>query len=432
MLDLSAILATTLDPCDKGYPPAAPPLPLSAVGAQRWNLLGGELPFPQAVIRESALAHNHAWMRDFTAATGVLLAPHGKTTMAPQIFAQQLAAGAWGITVATVQQLALCVRFGIRRIIMANQLLGPAEVAGVVKLHEAHPDLEFHFLLDSTAQLAAIDPLVAAAAPARKLTALLEVGVPGGRTGCRTHAEALDLARAIAASRTVALAGIECYEGLQVKGDSTADARRVGELLERVRTLALACDAEHLFGGPAVILTAGGSAAFDIVARELPLRLSLPVLTILRSGCYVTHDSGFYARLLEGVKARSGARWQERPGLQPALEVWSQVQSCPEPGLAILTMGKRDASFDIELPIPHKRFRRGVDDAPRRVPATWTIAALNDQHAYLRFDGGDDAPRVGDLVGCGISHPCTTFDRWRVLFTVDDAYRVTGAIRTFF
>ena len=61
-----------------------------------------------AVIkRDSALAHNHAWMRDFTARhRASLLAPHGKTTMAPQIFAQQLAAGAWGITVATVQQLA--------------------------------------------------------------------------------------------------------------------------------------------------------------------------------------------------------------------------------------------------------------------------------------------------------------------------------------
>ena len=58
---------------------------------------------------------------------------------------------------------------------------------------------------------------------------------------------------------------------------------------------------------------------------------------------------------------------------------------------------------------------------------------MNDQHAYLRW-GADEADpaQVGDLIGCGISHPCTTFDKWRVLFTVDDAYRVTGAIRTFF
>jgi D-serine dehydratase len=203
--------------------------------------------------------------------------------------------------------------------------------------------------------------------------------------------------------------------------------------MQRVKELAIACDREGLFAGPSIILTAGGSAAFDIVARELPIRLSKPVLTILRSGCYVTHDSGNYERLLAGVKARSGGVWQTRPGLQPALEVWSRVQSAPEPGLAILTMGKRDASYDIEMPIALKRFRPQADSAPQPVPAGWTIAAMNDQHAYLRCRGDEaDPPQVGDLIGCGISHPCTTFDKWRVLFTVDDGYRVTSAIRTYF
>jgi len=432
MLDLSELLDSRLDATAKGYPPGAPPLALSAIGAQRWSLLGGDLPFPQAVLLDSALAHHHAWMRDFTAATGVLLAPHGKTTMAPQIFAQQLAAGAWGITVATVQQLGICVRHGVRRVLMANQLIGDAEIGGVVALQDSNRDLEVHFLVDSPAQLAAIEAALARRAPARKLSALVEVGVPGGRTGCRTHDEAIALARAVHRSGNIALAGIECYEGLQVKGDSAADERRVGELLGRVRALALDCDREGLFAGPKVILTAGGSAAFDIVARELPMQLSLPVLTILRSGCYVTHDSGFYARLLEGVKARSGAAWQSRPGLRPALEVWSQVQSCPEPGLAILTMGKRDASYDIDLPIPRKHHRRGLDSSPRPAPADWKVTAMNDQHAYLRFGDDANAPRVGDLVGCGISHPCSTFDRWRALFTVDDDYRVTGAVRTLF
>jgi len=441
-MNLDPILSETLDAATKGYPLSSPALPISALGAQRWSVLAGDLPLPLAVIRDSALAHNHAWMRDFTASTGVLLAPHGKTTMAPQIFAQQLAAGAWGITVANVQQLGICVRFGVRRVIMANQLLGAAEVGTVIRLREEHPDLEFHFLVDSQAQLAAIEDIAtsvgansfARAQPlSRKLTALVELGVPEGRTGARTFDEALAVARAVAASKAVALSGLECYEGLQVTGDSGRDQIVVAGLMRRLHDVALACDREGLFAGPAIILTAGGSAAFDIVARDLPMQLSKPVLTILRSGCYVTHDSGFYNRMLEGVKARSGAAWQSRPGLQPALEVWSRVQSCPEPGLAILTMGKRDASFDLEMPIASKRYRPGTDAAPQSVPASWKIANMNDQHAYLRFPiDADIAPQVGDLVGCGISHPCTTFDKWRALFTVDDDYRVTGAIRTFF
>ena len=266
----------------------------------------------------------------------------------------------------------------------------------------------------------------------RKLTALVELGLAGGRTGARTFDEAIAIARAVSASKIVALSGLECYEGLQITGDSGRDEIVVDGLMQRVHDVALACDREGLFAGPSIILSAGGSAAFDIVARDLPMKLSKPVLTILRSGCYVTHDSGFYNRMLEGVKARSGSVWQTRPGLQPALEVWSRVQSCPEPGLAILTMGKRDASFDLEMPIASKRYRPGTE-APRPVPASWKIANMNDQHAYLRFPtDGDGAPQVGDLVGCGISHPCTTFDKWRALFTVDDDYRVTGAIRTFF
>src|SRR5436190_3854019 len=431
MMNLDSVLSETLDATTKGYPLSSPALKISDIGAQRWRLLAGDLPLPLAVIRDSAIAHNHAWMRDFTASTGVLLAPHGKTTMAPQIFAQQLAAGAWGITVANVQQLGLCVRFGVRHVLMANQLLGAAEVGAVIRLREEHPDLEFHFLIDSQVQLASIERLAASQKMSRKLTALVELGVPGARTGARTFDEALAIARGVAASKAVALSGLECYEGLQITGDSGRDEIVVAGLMQRVHDVALTCDREGLFAGPSIILTAGGSAAFDIVARDLPMKLSKPVLTILRSGCYVTHDSGFYNRMLEGVKARSGAAWQSRPGLQPALEVWSRVQSCPEPGLAILTMGKRDASFDLDMPIVSKRYHPATDTTPRPVPESWGLANMNDRHAYLRLSA-EEAPQVGDLVGCGISHPCTTFDKWRALFTVDDDYRVTGAIRTFF
>ena len=192
--------------------------------------------------------------------------------------------------------------------------------------------------------------------------------------------------------------------------------------------MARQCDAEGLYGTAEVTLSAGGSAVFDIVARSLPMQLSRPVRTILRSGCYVTHDSGFYERFLRQVIARSGAVWRERGGLKPALELWTHVQSQPEPGLAILALGKRDASFDIDLPMPFARVRDGT-----RTPldASWRIGKLNDQHAYLQIPLGGDV-RVGDLVGCGISHPCTTFDKWRWLPTVDDGYGVIGAIRTYF
>jgi D-serine dehydratase len=430
-LNLDLIEREPIDASTKGFPHHAPPVSLDEIGAQGWHLLKGSLPLPQAVLKDSALKHNHAWMRDFTQATGVLLAPHGKTTMAPQIFAQQLAAGAWGITVATVHQLALCASFGVRRVIMANQLLGAAAVAEVLRLQAKYADLEFYFLVDSLAQLHSIEADVGPHARSRKLCALLELGLPGGRTGCRNAYEALTLAKAIAASEYVDLAGVECYEGLQLTGDSARDAKFVAELMRAVQDVAVSCDRAGWFAGSSIILSAGGSAAFDIVARELPTRLSKPVQTILRSGCYVTHDAGFYERMLANVRARSGREWEAREGLRAALEVWSQVQSRPEPSLAILTMGKRDASFDLDMPRPQWQFRKGRDARPRAIPHDAKVKAMNDQHAYLHIPPDADV-RVGDFIGCGISHPCTTFDKWRVMFTVDDDYRVTGAIRTYF
>ena len=214
-------------PDDQGLSACLPRRCRSRPSARRAGACSrGDLPLPLAVIRDSALAHNHVWMRDFTAATGVLLAPHGKTTMAPQIFAQQLAAGAWGMTVANVQQLGVCVRFGVRRVLMANQLLGALEVRTVIDLLRPHPGSRVP--LPGRFARAARGDRSRRARPTRRRassTALIELGVPGGRTGCRTHDDGAGRGAPVAASRVVALSGLECYEGLQISGDAAQDAR---------------------------------------------------------------------------------------------------------------------------------------------------------------------------------------------------------------
>jgi len=430
-LNLDPILDATVDTRAKGFPHAAPPMRLRDIGQQGWNVLRGDLPYPLAIVRRTAMRHNSAWMRAFTQATGVAIAPHGKTTMCPQIFARQLEDGAWGMTVANVHQLGICAALGVRRVVIANQVVARGDVARLVELMRAHADLWVCFLVDSMAQLARVVDAARRSEPARPLAALLEIGHAGGRTGARSFDEAMTLARAIAASGVVHLAGVECYEGLAITGDSERDEHHVATLVETVHAVASTCDRENLFAPGEVILSAGGSAVFDIVARELPQRLSRPVRTLLRSGCYVTHDSGTYERLFERVRARSGEPWRTGEGLQPALEVWSLVQSRPEPGLAILTMGRRDVSYDIEMPRPLKWYREGVHAQPQPTAGEWRIDKLNDQHAYLRVPAEADV-EVGDLIGCGISHPCTTFDKWQLLMEVDDDYTVVDALRTFF
>ena len=429
MIDVRAIEGSTLDSSFKGYPHGAPPCAVGDIAARRWNVMRGDLPFPVALLKQSALAHNLAWMADFMRASGVLLAPHGKTTMAPQLFARQLEAGAWGITFATMQQVGLAVAAGLRRVILANQLVGRADIAFARELLAGTPGLQLHVLVDSLAGLARLEAHGAPRAPNERFNVFLEMGVPGGRTGCRTSDEAMRVARAIAASPAARLSGVECFEGLDMTADDAADRRTVDRWIESVHAVARQCDVEGLCGTPEITLSAGGSAVFDLVARDLPLQLSRPVRAILRSGCYVTHDSGMYTRFARTMKARNGAAWRDREGLRPALEIWTHVQSRPEAKLAILSFGKRDASFDVDLPVPLARVRDGAERVP--VDASFRIVKMNDQHAYMEVPADGDL-QVGDLVGCGISHPCTTFDKWRWMPVVADDYTVMGAIRTFF
>ncbi len=422
------LLDPALDPSYKGYPHHAPPLRRSAVGAQGWNLLRGDLPLPLAVIRQDALAGNLKWMQDFAAGHGVGMAPHGKTTMSPQLFRRQLDQGAWGLTFATVVQLRAGVAAGARRCIIANQVFRAIDLQGIDDLKRTHPGLRVAFLMDSRAQLELIDGWHSAQAGAQPFEVLLEMGVQGARTGCRTQEQALALARGVRDSTATRLVGIECYEGLGATGESAADRDYADALMQRVRDVARVCDEQHLFETDEILLTAGGSAIFDLVADHLKMKLSRPVLGLLRSGCYVTHDQGTYHRFMSAVAERMGCGH----GLHAALEVWAAVQSCPEPGLAILAVGKRDVSYDLELPRPIAVFRQGSEGITP-APPHWTISGLNDQHAYLRGNGPDHQPlRVGDLVALGISHPCTTFDKWRWMPVVDDQYNVRDAIVTQF
>jgi D-serine dehydratase len=434
-----------IDASFKGWPHGSPPLRRSQVAAQSWNVMDGDLPLPVAVLHRAALAHNIAWMQRFAVGAGIGLAPHGKTTMSPQILRLQLEAGAWGLTFANVSQMEAGLVAGARNVLIANQVLAPADLAAIAARLESDPGLRVLFLLDSAAQL----ELIESTSPARPFEVLLEIGLRGGRTGVRGHDEAMALARRAATSRAVTLAGLESFEGLAANGDDGADRALVEALFDRMDGVARACDAEGLFGNATVLVSAGGSALFDLVAQRLRPALGRPVQGLLRSGCYVTHDQGHYRRLVRAVDRRLGCA--EGAGLRAALEVWTLVQALPEDGLAILAGGKRDMSFDLGMPVPLAVVPRATR---QRVPApaAWHIAALNDQHAYLRLEaepGGPGVPgepgepgepgparapslAVGDRVVLGISHPCTTFDKWRWMPVVEDDGRVVDAITTLF
>ncbi len=411
-----------LDWRTKGLPPCAEGLNAEELGALGLSLFAGDLMMPAAVVRERALHANIAEMQAFAERVGALLCPHGKTSMSPELFRLQLAAGAWGITAATPHYVRVYRRFGIARIFLANQLVGRSDIAFVLGELKADPGFDFYCLADSVEGVELLARCAVEAGLERPIQLLVETGFGGGRAGARTVGAALAVARRIAAEPSLSLRGVETFEGIR---QTRADARReVREMLALSVQVAEAASAEGLFGDGPLFLSAGGSAFLDLCVGALPERIGRHrIERILRPGCYVTHDSGLYVRLSAEAEATAGGM----PRLRHALEVWGMVQSVPEPELAIVGVGKRDASFDIEPPIP--LWVHSPEQGLRQAEGV-AVDGLWDQHLSLRTAPG--ALRFGDMVGFGVSHPCATFDRWRALMTVDDGYRVTGAVTTCF
>ncbi|MCW4152733.1 amino acid deaminase [Halomonas sp. 18H] len=385
------------------------------------SLLGG-VSLPAAVLHETALAHNLAWMQRFAESHGARLAPHGKTSMTPALFHRQLEAGAWGITLATAPQCRAAFASGVLRVLMANQLVGQANMAIIADLLEAGAD--FHCVVDSEANVRDLGRFFAE----RDLTlkVLIELGIAGGRTGCRSVEAVRELARVVDAEPGLALAGMEGYEGVVHAADPVPAIRAYAtRLVEAARCL----DDEGRFAADHPIITASGSAWYDLIAEAFDTgELRRRFTPVLRPGCYVVHDHGIYRRSQQGVLSR---RPDLHEGLRPALEVFAQVQSLPEPGLAIVALGKRDIGAD-QLPEPLRRYREGGAVGEVLSVDGWEVTRLMDQHAFMRLPDSADDVHIGDVLAFGASHPCLTFDKWRRLCLVDERLAVTEVMATTF
>lgn len=387
--------------------------------AQPGAALVRDVSLPALVIHRDALEHNIAWMQDFVTRSGAVLAPHGKTSMAPALFRRQLEQGAWGLTLATAVQTCTAYAGGVRRVLMANQLVGRANMALIADL-QADPSFEFYCMVDHPDNVAALGAFFAERG--QRLNVMIEYGVVGGRCGCRTEDEVLALAQAIKAQPALALCGIEGYEGVIHGEHAVSGIRAFAASLVR---LALQLQREGAFAIDKPIITASGSAWYDLIAEGFEAEAaSGRFLSVLRPGSYVVHDHGIYKEAQCCVLDR---RSDLHEGLRPALEVWAHVQSLPEPGFAVIALGKRDVAYDAGLPMPLKRYREGVLPAVGDDVSACQVTAVMDQHAFMTVAPGTEL-RVGDIISFGTSHPCLTFDKWRTGCVVDEQFNVVEAI----
>jgi D-serine dehydratase len=415
-------MSSFISPLNKGIGQLAGPVSAKEIAQCGWNLLREDLSLPAAVLYREKLEHNLKWMQQFIATYGVKLAPHGKTSMAPRLFAMQMEAGAWAITVATAQQALVAYEHGVRRVLMANQLVGKPNMDILARL-VSNADFEFYCLVDSAAQAEQLGQFFSAFG--QRLNVLIELGVEGGRAGIRNDAQLQELLHSLERHKdALALRGVEVYEGVLKEEDE------IRAFLRKACDLTVKLAAEERFVGKPV-LTGAGSAWFDVVAEEFTAAAAATGAEIvLRPGCYLTHDAGNYRQAQLRMEKSNPVACKLQPGLETALHVWAYVQSIPEERKAIVGLGRRDAAFDSGLPIPTLHYRPG-NAAPVLAPTHWEVSKLMDQHAFLAIEPGDDV-RVGDMIGFDICHPCLTFDKWRVIPIVDGEYNVVDVAETYF
>ena len=427
----SSTIASAISPLHKGLGNLDQPLAAGEIAARGWNLLSEDLSLPAAVLYQDKLQHNLTWMQQFIDAYGLKLAPHGKTTMAPRLFQMQVDGGAWGITLATAHQTHVAYRHGVRRVLMANQLVGRQNMSLIAQLI-ADPGFSYFCLVDSAGQVDQLGSFFQECG--QRLQVLLELGVMGGRSGVRDDAQRDSVLAALSRwPDSLALSGIEVYEG--VLSDETAVHAFLGRAVDVARRL----KAEQQFQREPFLLSGAGSIWYDVVAEVFSATdLGSSAEIVLRPGCYLTHDVGAYRVAQARILEHNPVAKRMHSGLVPAIHIWAYVHSVPEPGRAIVGMGKRDAAFDSGLPAPALHFRPGQSasgatpaPAPAPAPAHWSLSKMMDQHAYLDIAAGDDL-RPGDMIGFDISHPCLTFDKWRVMPILNERYQVVELIETFF
>ncbi|WP_149830890.1 alanine racemase [Streptomyces tailanensis] len=405
----------------KGLPPDADGLTVAELAGQRRNLFTGGFTTPVLALSAERLEHNLALMETYAVRHGLSFAPHGKTSMAPRLFWRQIERGAWGITLAVPHQVRVAREFGIQRVFLANEVVDAVALRWIAGELAADPSFRLVCYVDSVRGVELMD--AALRGSARPVDVVVELAAgEGARTGVRTEAECAAVADAVAGAGTLRLVGVAGYEG-EVPD---ADPGRVRAWLRRLVGLAVDLDKAGRFAGlEEVVVSAGGSAWFDAVAEVfagIP-ELSVPVRKLLRSGAYLSHDVGHYRRVTPFNRV------PEEGALESAFRLWAQVVSRPSDEQAFANAGKRDAAYDLDL--PSVEVVRDVGTGAVRDAEGITVTSLSDQHAWLRT-AAEAELSVGDWVGLGLSHPCTSFDKWQLIPVVEADGTVTDYVRTFF
>ena len=411
-IDISPIHRMIIDSQYKGFPIKFHGKSIAEFLGTKPNLFKDDFLFPVMVLKESAIKNNIRRMAEFCKENDFDLAPHVKTPMSPQLAKLQIEAGAWAITVANFNQAMIFLNYGFNRIIIGNEVLEQTAISEIARLNYLKK-AEIFFYVDSISALKIVKDAISNQKDA-KLNILIEIGAPGGRAGIRDLNLLPELLTDLLNEKKIEIRGVTGFEGAVPDGDREKGQLKIRKFLAEIVT---AAKIVQPYVQNRLIISAGGSSFFDYVVEEFK-KFDGDAHFILRSGGYISHDHIHYEELYPFMGRKESEQFL------PALELWSRVLSTPERELAILNFGKRDAGNDLDNPTPIKKFNKRIEQFDAK------IDKLNDQHAFMDVELGKVV--VGELICCGISHPCTNFDKWRLIPMVDDNYDIVDCVHTFF
>ena len=408
------------------------------ISKKKWNVLNQDVQFPILTINENKFKKNMFSMKKYADSNNVLLAPHCKTSMSPQLLNKIKINGCWGFAAANNQQVSVLLQMGIRKIILANLITNESNLVNLFALVKKYKNLsEIYICVDSIFGINLLKEISIKYQFKNNIKILIEVGLKNSRSGVRSITSLNLLADLInKLPRNFILSGILFYEGAAKKKNYLDSLRNVKKSINFAINCFDFLIKNKLIKNNEYILSGAGSEFFDLVVYLFnKYKQRDKVKFIIRPGSYIAYGNGYYTDVLNNIEKRKKIFIKKKSIKAtdlffPALELWSFVISQQDEGKAILNFGKRDVSFDLGYPIPLAIYRNKKLIKKINNKKDINIYKLNDQHAFIKYNKFN--LKVGDLVKFGVSHPCITINNWNTLYLINNKNVIIEALKTFF
>jgi D-serine deaminase-like pyridoxal phosphate-dependent protein len=245
------------------------------------NITKDVLPTPCMLVDLDLFERNVKHMADYTKTAGIHVRPHVKIHKSVDVAKRQIAAGAIGLTCATIAEAELMSGAGIKHVLWTKQPASSNNIMRAVALSKRDPT--FMFVVDDPQVVDWVEEAAAAANARLRIAVSVFAGM--NRQGIANGQPALDLARKVAASKRMDFEGYMAYSGGAAHTKTWAARRKKSaDDLAGVRETV---DLTRKAGLPVNIVSGGSTGTYNIDKDN--------GLTELEAGSYVFMDTNYFA-----------------------------------------------------------------------------------------------------------------------------------------